>query len=101
MPIQIRDVLSFSGRDYVVEGTATYRVAGKVQVFARALDGEIVAWFESPLDGEGTSAERLLVLHEIRDLDLTVPPPESISYHRLTYVQRLHARAAIETSGNV
>ncbi len=101
MPIQIRDVLSFSGRDYVVEGTATYRVAGKVQVFARALDGEIVAWFESPLDGEGTGAERLLVLHEIRDLDLTVPPPESISYHRLTYVQRLHARATIETSGNV
>lgn len=101
MPIQIRDVLSFSGRDYVVEGTATYRVAGKVQVFARAQDGEIVAWFESPVDGEGTTAERLLVLHEIRDLDLTVPPPESISYHRLTYVQRLNVRAVIDTTGNV
>jgi hypothetical protein len=101
VPIQIRDVLSFSGRDYVVEGTATYRVAGKVQVFARALDGDIVAWFESPLDGEGAGAERLLVLHEIRDLDLTVPPPDSISYHRLTYVQRLHARAIVDTSGDV
>jgi hypothetical protein len=101
VPIQIQDVLSFSGRDYVVEGTVTYRVAGKVQLFARAVDGDVVAWFESPVDGEGRSADRLLVLHEIRDLDLTVPPPESISYHRLTYVQRLNARATLETSGNV
>ncbi len=101
MPIQTRDVLSFSGRDYMVEGTATYRIAGKAQVFARAVDGDMVTWFESPLDGEGSSAERLLVLREVRDLDLTVPPPESISYHRLTYVQRLNTRAVIETSGNV
>jgi hypothetical protein len=101
VPIQIRDVLSFSGRDYLVEGTAAYRVAGKAQVFARAVDGEVVAWFESPLDGEGATAERLLVLHEVRDLDLTVPPPESISYHRLTYVQRMHVRAIVDTTGNV
>ena len=101
MPIQIRDVLSFSGRDYVVEGTASYRLAGRVQVFARAVDGEVVAWIESPLDGESAAAERLLVLHEVRDLDLTVPPPESVVYHRLSYVQRLHARAVIETAGSV
>lgn len=101
MPIQIRDVLSFSGRDYVVEGTATYRIGGKVEVFARAVDGDIVTWFESPVDGTGSSAERLLVLHEVRDLDVTVPPPESISYHRLTYVQRVSTRAVIDTSGTV
>lgn len=101
MPIQIRDVLSFSGRDYLVEGTATYRIAGKVQVFARAVDGDVVTWFESPVDAEGSNAERLLVLREVRDLDLTVPPPDSISYHRLTYVQRMNTRATIETAGTV
>jgi hypothetical protein len=101
VPIQIRDVLSFSGRDYVVEGTATYRLAGRAQVFARAVDGEVVAWFESPLDGESATSERLLVLHEVRDLDLTCPPPASVVYHRLSYVERLNARAVIETAGNV
>jgi hypothetical protein len=101
VPIQIRDVLSFSGRDYVVEGTATYRFAGHVQVFARAADGDVVAWFESPLDGESATAERLLVLHEVRDLDLTCPPPSSVVYHRLSYVERLNARAVIETAGAI
>jgi hypothetical protein len=101
VPIQIRDVLSFSGRDYVVEGTVTYQLAGKPFVLARAVDGAAVAWVESPDDGAGALADRLLVLHEVRDLDLAVPPPESIDYHRLSYVQRLTARATIEIGGVV
>jgi hypothetical protein len=101
VPIQIRDVLSFSGRDYVVEGTVTYQLAGKPFVLARAVDGAAVAWVESPDDGAGALADRLLVLHEVRDLDVAVPPPESIDYHRLSYVQRLAARAAIEVGGAV
>ncbi len=30
-----------------------------------------------------------------------MPPPTSISYHRLSYVERLNARAVIETAGSV
>ena len=101
MPIQIRDVLSFSGRDYLVEGTVVYRLAGKRSVLARAVDGETAAWVESPDDEAGPPADRLLVLHEVRDLDLAMPPPESIDYHQLSYVQRLAARAAIEIDGVV
>ena len=33
------------------------------------------------------------VLREVRDLEIAVPPPESISYHDLIYVQRLSGRA--------
>ena len=101
MPIQIRDVLSFFGRDYLVEGTVAYRLAGRAFVLARAVDGETVAWVEWPEAGAGPVADRLLVLHEVRDLDLEVPPPESIDYHELSYVQRLAARAAIEVDGVV
>lgn len=101
MPIHIRDVLSFSGRDYVVEGTVGYLLAGKRSVMARAVDGETTAWIEFPDEDAGPPAERLLVLHEVRDLDLAMPPPESIDYHQRSYVQRLAARAVVEIDGVV
>jgi hypothetical protein len=98
MTIHLRDVLSFAGRDYLVEGKATYQLAGKTSVLARAVDGERVFWMESPAD---SGADRLLVLREVRDLEVAVPPPESISYHDLTYLQRLSGRAQIDLSGDV
>ena len=97
MQIQIRDVLSYSGRDYVVEGTVNYRATGRTTRLSRAVDDDNVAWVEVPSDG----ADRLLILHEIRDLDLTVPPPESIDYHRQSYVQRMAARETLEIEGAV
>jgi len=101
VPIHIRDVLSFSGRDYLVEGTVGYLLAGKRSVMARSVDGERTAWVEFPADEAGPPAERLLVLHEVHDLDLAMPPPDSIDYHQLSYVQRLAARAVIEIDGVV
>ena len=101
MPIHIRDVLSFSGRDYLVEGTVGYLLAGKRSVMARAVDGETTVWVEFPDEELGPPPERLLVLHEVHDLDLAMPPPESIDYHQLSYVQRLAARAVIEIEGVV
>ena len=101
MTIRIRDVLSFSGRDYLVEGTVAYLLAGKRSVMARAVDGDTTAWIEFPDEEAGPPAERLLVLHEVHDLDLAMPPPESIDYHQLSYVQRLAARAVIEIGGVV
>jgi Domain of unknown function (DUF4178) len=93
MKIQIRDVLSLSGRDYLVEGLARVEVAGKTSIFARAVDGRDVLWVES------AAADRLLVLRQIDDLDLAAPPPESISYHDVPYVLRRSGRARLELSG--
>ncbi len=76
-----------------------YRLAGKTSVLARAVDGDAVVWVESPDDGAGPASQRLLLMHGVHDLDLTVPPPECIDYHRQSYVQRLAARATIETEG--
>jgi hypothetical protein len=101
VPIHIRDVLSFSGGDYLVEGTVGVLLAGKRSVMARAVDGKTVAWVEFPDEETHPPVDRLLVLHEVHDLDVAIPPPESIEYHQLSYVQRLAARAVIEIGGLV
>ena len=98
MRINPKDVVSFAGRDYIVEGTVTYHLGGKSFLLARAVDGEMVFWIETLRDD---ADDRLLVLREVRDLEITVPPPDSISYHDLTYVQRLAGRATVEIAGRV
>jgi hypothetical protein len=99
MKIQLKDVISYAGRDYIVEGIATYHLAGKTSTLARAVDGDLIFWIEAPRPD--VTADRLLVLREIRDLEIAVPPPESISYRDLTYVQRLSGRATVELAGDV
>jgi hypothetical protein len=101
MKIQIRDVLSLSGRDYVVEGVVTVEVAGRTSTVARAVDGKAVLWIESPAAESSAANDRLLVLHQITDLDLSAPPPESISYRGVPYVLRLTGRATLAVSGLV
>jgi hypothetical protein len=98
MKIQVRDVVSYAGRDYIVEGVITYQIGGTSFQLARALDGDAVLWIE-PLRDDAD--DRLLILREIRDLEMSVPPPESICYHDLTYVQRLAGRATADISGQV
>jgi hypothetical protein len=96
--IQVNDAVSYAGRDYLVEGVVTYESGGDSWQLARAVDGETVLWIEPPhLDTE----ERLLVLREIRDLEISVPPPSAIAYHDLTYVQRLATRVGLAIEGRV
>ena len=71
-----RDVLSYLGRDYVIEGVVVYKVNGKTYPLARAVDGDVVLWVEPLMDDMD---DRLLLLTEVRDLDIGTPPPASIS----------------------
>ena len=98
MKLQVRDVVSYAGRDYVVEGVITYQLGGKPFQLARAVDGDIVLWIEPARDD---ADDRLLVLREIRDLEMSVPPPTAIAYHDLTYVQRLSTRVTLTVTGQV
>ena len=98
MKIQVNDAVSYAGRDYIVEGVVTYESGGDNWQLARAVDGATVLWVEPP---HVETEDRLLVLREIRDLEIAVPPPESIAYHDLTYVQRLAGRATVDVSGEV
>ena len=98
MKIQVRDVVSHLGRDYLVDGVVTYNLNGKRFQLARAVDGNDVLWIE-PLRDD--SDDRLLVLKELRDLEMSIPPPESIFYRGHTYLQRLAGKATVEVAGTV
>jgi hypothetical protein len=98
MKMQVRDAVSYAGRDYIVEGVLDYESGGQTWQLARAVDGDSVLWVE-PLREE--SDQRLLVLREIRDLEMSVPPPTAIAYHDLTYVQRLSTRVKVTVTGQV
>ena len=65
-------------------------------MLAHLVDGERVLWME-PLVGE--LDERVLFLEEVRDLDMTTPPPANILYKGRTYLRVLAGQALVETSG--
>ena len=46
MKLQVRDVVSYAGKDYIVEGIATYQMGGKTSQLARAADGNLMLWIE-------------------------------------------------------
>jgi hypothetical protein len=98
MKIQVNDAVSYAGRDYLVEGVVTYDSGAETWQLARAVDGASVLWIEP---SHGDADGRLLVLREIRDLEMSVPPPSAIAYHELTYVQRLATRVTVSVEGRV
>ena len=96
MKLHLKDVVSYSGTDYLVEGLVTYRLGRRKQVLARLVDGQRVLWME-PLSHD--LDERVLFLEEVRDLDMTTPPPANIYYKGRTYLRVLAGQAEVATSG--
>lgn len=93
-----KDVISYLGRDYVVGGVVVYKLGGKAYTLARAVDGDVVLWVEPLMD---EMDDRMLVLTEVRDLDIGTPPPQSISYRQSVFVPRWTGRANVELIGQV
>ena len=98
MKLRLRDIVSYQGKDYVVEGLLTYRLGGKVLRLARVVDGATVRWVEPLVDD---SDDRLLILDEFAGLDLSTPPPASISHQGKTYLPKLSGQATVEVAGKV
>jgi len=96
--INPRDILSYLGRDYVVEGVLSYQLPGRSFRLARAVDGDVVLWVEPLTDA---ADDRLLVLSEVRDLAIGTPPPQSISYRNSMFVQRFSGNAKLSVAGIV
>ena len=96
--IKPKDVISYLGRDYIVEGVLTYKAAGKTTRLARAVDDEVVLWVEPLTDDMD---DRLLVLAEVQDLPVGTPPPPSISYRNNTFLPRQSGLATVEVAGKV
>jgi hypothetical protein len=98
MKLRLRDILSYQGKDYVVEGILTYRVGGKVYRLANVVDGDTVHWVEPLMDA---SDDRILILDEITDLDISTPPPPTISYQGKSYLPKLSGQATVEVAGKI
>ena len=98
MKLRPRDVISYEGRDYVVEGVLTYKLGVKAYPLARAVDGADVLWVE-PLMGD--LDDRLIVFKEVRDLSLSTPPPPTISHKGGSYVARFSGAATVAIEGVV
>ena len=96
--LRTRDVVAYLGRDYIVEGVLTYKVASKVFRLARAVDGDDVLWVEPLVDDLD---DRLLMFSEVKDLDVATPPPQSILYRENAFLPRWSGRATVEVSGKV
>jgi uncharacterized protein DUF4178 len=98
MKLRLRDILSYQGKDYVVEGLLTYRLGGKVLRLARVVDGDDIRWVE-PLTDD--SDDRLLIFEEVPGLDLGTPPPSTISHQGKSYLPKLSGQATVEVAGKV
>lgn len=97
MKLRPRDVVSYQGRDWLIEGVCTYKVSGKAYPLARAVEGEDVRYIEGLMDD---ADDRVLMLHQIADLETSTPPPPSISYQGRIYVPKLSGSAQCQVAGN-
>lgn len=98
MKVQVRDIVSHQGRDWVVEGILTYKIAGRTLPLARLVDGQQVAWLEPLLDDMD---DRVLWFTETTDLDTATPPAATLAYQGKSYVPRFSGAATVAIEGRV
>jgi hypothetical protein len=98
MKLRPRDIISYQGKDHVVEGILTYKLGGKTYRLARAVDGPAVLWVE-PLMNDAD--DRLILFHEVKDLPVGTPPPSTISYKGQSYLPRHAGVATVDVDGVV
>ncbi len=96
MKVQLRDIVSYQGRDFIVEAILTYKIGGRSLPLVRLVDGQQVAWMEPLLDDMD---DRVLWLTEVSDLDTATPPPATIAYQGKSYVPRLSGAATVAVDG--
>ena len=98
MKLRPRDVISYQGTDYVVEGILAYKLGAKTHRLARAVDGDRVIWVEPLMDD---ADDRLLLFREVKDLPVGTPPPATISYKGASYLPRFSGTATVDLDGVV
>jgi hypothetical protein len=98
MKLRPRDVISYQGQDFLVEGVLNYKLAGKTYPLGRAVDGDEVRFIEPLMDDLD---DRLLFFREVTDLRVGTPPAATLSYKGGSYVPRLSGVATVTIDGEV
>ena len=96
MKLHLKDVVSYLGTDYLVEGLLGYQVAERKLVLARLVDGDRVLWMEP---ARNDMDDRVLFLQEVQDLDINTPPPRNILYKDRSYLPTFSGTAQVVSSG--
>ena len=95
MKIQIKDVVSYLGIDYLVEGLISYRLAGRKLVLARLVDGSRELWMAPPAN----ELDERVVFFQACNLQMTTPPPANIYYKGQSYLPAFSGEAEVASSG--
>jgi hypothetical protein len=98
MKLRPKDVISYQGQDFVVEGILGYKLSGKTYPLARAVHGDEVRWIEPLMEDLD---DRVLLFLEVKDLRVATPPPPTIAYKGGSYVPRLSGTATVDVDGSV
>jgi hypothetical protein len=98
MKLRLRDIVSYQGKDYLVEGLLTYRLGGKAYKLARVVDGDTVRWIE-PLTDD--TDDRVLWFEDVGGIGVGAPPPATVSYQGRSYLPKLSGQATVEVAGRV
>lgn len=96
MNLHLHDRVSYQGLDFEVAGVLDYRLADRGLRLA-CLHGAGQTRFLEPPSSE--SADRVLFLTEIGNLDITPPPPQTLYHRGDSYLLRLSGAAEVEVAG--
>jgi hypothetical protein len=96
--LRLRDIVDYQGTAFAVAGLLEYRLADRTVRLARLVSSERVLYLELAAP---EPSDRVLVLAEIRALDLTAPPPATVYHGGESFLLRLAGVAEVAVAGEV
>jgi hypothetical protein len=92
------DIVGYQGIDYRVEGILDYHLDDRILRLARMVGQGQVRFLEP---AEADLVDRVLILAEILNLDITAPPPSTIYHHGESYLLKIAGTATVIVAGTV
>ncbi len=97
MKLNLRDIVGYQGVAFVAEGLLDYRLPDRTLRLARLVGGERVLYLEL---GASAPSNRVLILADLSNLDITVPPPATIYHGGESFLLRWSGPAQVSIAGN-
>ena len=94
--LRVGDVVSYSGREYLVEGAIHYDEAGHRWVAGRLVDVDAEKWLLVGMERAGADTVRLA---EVADLDVSGYPPETMVVDSTRYNLEKRGTATAKATG--
>jgi hypothetical protein len=92
MKLHKNDRIGYQGIDYQVEGVLTYTLTDCVLCLVHMVGPGQVRYLEPATSDD---EDRVLVLAQIKNLDITTPPPDTIYYRRESYLLKVSGAASV------